>query len=107
MAIRRLLIGAVNLVNLLLIRASARARELSIRQALRAGRRHVLRQVATENVLLSLAAHVAADGRLAVAALAGAGLLGVSLRQAMAVPPGFRPDHVMTGQVSLPATATT
>ncbi|HEX8898979.1 MAG TPA: ABC transporter permease [Chthoniobacterales bacterium] len=37
-----LLIGAVNLVNLLLIRASGRAKEMAIRQSMGASRRHVV-----------------------------------------------------------------
>ena len=49
-----LLIGCVNLVNLLLIRASNRARELAIRQALGAAQHHVVRDVMTETLLLSL-----------------------------------------------------
>jgi len=99
-----LLIGGINLVNLLLIRASGRARELSIRQSLGAGRRHVIRQVMTETTLLALTggalglgvgalgiqllaalgverlplgAEVAFNGRLALAALAGSVALGV------------------------------
>jgi len=99
-----LLIGGVNLVNLLLIRASSRARELSIRQSLGAGRRQVIRQVMTETVLLTLiggmlglgvgaagihllaamgverlplGTEVAFNGRLALAALAGSVALGV------------------------------
>jgi predicted permease len=180
-------IGAVNLVNLLLIRASGRAREIAIRQALGASRADIVRHVATEIVVLCgvggvmglavaavgirmltalgveqlpLGAHVAFDARsglMAVAAaavlgiaiaapivwftlraqlgsslrsesrggtagraaqrlrhgfivaqvslafmlLAGSSLLGLSLQRAMAVSPGFRPDHVLTGQVSL------
>jgi predicted permease len=182
-----LLIGSVNLVNLLLIRASNRARELAIRQALGAGQRHIVSDVMTETMLLTLVgaflglwlgdagirllgrlgvdklplgAEVVFNGRLAVAALlgavligvliavplswfslsnklasalksesrggtagsaalrlrrvfiiaqialafvllVGAGLLGLSLRRAMAVSPGFRSDHVITGQFNL------
>src|SRR5213079_3511560 len=48
-----LLIGAVNLVNLLLIRASGRAKEMAIRQSMGAGRRHVVTQVMTETVALT------------------------------------------------------
>ena len=34
--------------------------------------------------------------------LAGTGLLGLSLRHALATPPGFRAEHVLTGQIDLP-----
>lgn len=183
-----LLIGAVNLMNLLLIRASGRAKEMAIRQSMGAGRRHVVTQVMTETVSLTfvggvlgvmvgawgirlleilganrlpLGAHVAFDGWLAaigligavvlgivVAApiawfnlrshlanalqsesrtgtasraaqnlrhgfiiaqialafvlLAGAALLGLSLKKVMAVSPGFQPDHVLTGEFTIP-----
>ncbi|HEY1793559.1 MAG TPA: ABC transporter permease [Opitutaceae bacterium] len=182
-----LLIGCVNLVNLLLIRASNRSRDLAIRQALGAGRRHIFGDVLSETTLLAfggailgiwlgaigirwlgllgvdrlpLGAEVAFNGNLALVAfgvalaagfgvalpiawfnlhgeptsalksasrggtsgaaslrlrrgfitaqiamafvlLAGASLLGMSLRNAMAVAPGFRPDHVITGQFNL------
>lgn len=184
-----LLIGAVNLANLLLIRANGRTRELAIRQSLGASQGHVVRQVTTETVLLTLlgglfglavgaggirllavlgvhqlplGAQIAFDGRLALVALggavllgilisvpiawfnlrghlshalqsatrggtatlaaqrlrhgfvvtqialafvllAGAGLLGLSLDRAMSISPGFRPEHVLTGQISLPS----
>jgi predicted permease len=49
-----LLIGGVNLVNLLLIRASGRTKELAVRQALGAGAGHVAGEVAMETVLLAL-----------------------------------------------------
>jgi predicted permease len=183
-----LLIGAVNLVNLLLIRASGRAKELAVRQALGASRRHVVSEVLVETTLLTLlggllglaaggwgihllsalgadrlplGSRMAFDARLALAGLAaaivmgivlaapiawlnlrrplggalqsesrggtsgraaqtlrhgfmvsqialsfillaGAGLLGLSLKRAMAVSPGFQSDHLLTGQVSLP-----
>src|SRR5438105_3659104 len=183
-----LLIGAVNLVNLLLIRASGRAKEMAIRQSMGASRRHLVTQVMTETVLLTLiggllglvvgawgthlleilgadrlplGAHIAFDGWLALIGLAGAGvlgigiavpvawfnlsshlahvlqsesrtgtvsraaqrlrhgfivgqialafvllagaaLLGLSLKKVMAVSPGFRADHVLTGEVTVP-----
>jgi predicted permease len=183
-----LLIGAVNLVNLLLIRASGRAKEMAIRQSMGASRRHVVNQVMVETILLTLVggllglvvgawgirlldvlgadrlplgAHIAFDGwlasiglagavvlgvviavpiawfnlsthlahalqsesrtgtisraaqrlrhgfivaqiALAFVLLAGAALLGLSLKKVMAVSPGFRADHVLTGEVTVP-----
>jgi predicted permease len=183
-----LLIGAVNLINLLLIRASSRSRELAIRQSMGASRLHVIRSVLAETMVLAvlggvaglivaafgidlvlwlgadqlpLGAQIAFDRRLATVAvvasigfgaaialpiawfnlrahlasalqsssrsstsnraaqrlrhtfivaqialafvlLSGAGLLGLSLRRAMAVSPGFRPDQVISGQFNLP-----
>ena len=182
-----LLIGMVNLVNLLLIRASARSKETAVRQALGASRRFIVSEVVVETTLLTLAggllglaigaggirlvaalgaarlpfgARIAFDARVAAVALAaavvlgillaapiawfnlrlrpsdvlhseargatagravqilrhsfviaqialafmlldGAGMLGLSLKRAMAVSPGFRPDHVITAQISL------
>src|SRR5439155_24295533 len=99
-----LLIGSVNLVNHLLIRASGRAKEMAIRQSMGASRRHVVSQVMVETVLLTffggvlglavaargirlveilgadrlpLGAHIAFDGWLASIGLVGAILLGV------------------------------
>jgi predicted permease len=183
-----LLIGAVNLVNLLLIRASGRAKEMAIRRSMGASRAHVVRQVMIETFLLTfvggllglavgawgirllevlgadrlpLGAHIAFDGWLALIGLAGAvvlgigiavpiawfnlsshlahalqsesrtgtvtraaqrlrhgfivaqialafvllagaALLGLSLKKVMAVSPGFRADHVLTGEVTVP-----
>lgn len=49
-----LLIGGVNLANLFLIRASSRSKELAVRQALGARRRHVARDVLIETTLLAV-----------------------------------------------------
>ncbi len=182
-----LLIGAVNLVNLLLIRASGRAKEMAIRRSMGASRWHVVKQVTIETVLLTsiggvlgliigawgirllevlgadrlpLGAHIAFDewlalidvagavvlgigiavpiawfnlsthlahalqsesrtGTISRAAqrlrhgfivaqitlafilLAGAALLGLSLKNVLAVPSGFRAEHVLTGECTI------
>jgi predicted permease len=182
-----LVIGAVNLVNLLLIRASGRTKEMAIRQSMGASRWHVVNQVMVETICLTLVggllglvvgawgirllevlgtnrlplgSHIAFDGwlasvglvgavvlgiviavpiawfnlrshlahalqsesrtgtisraaqrlrhgfivaqiALAFVLLAGAALLGLSLKRVMAVSPGFRADHVLTGECTI------
>lgn len=183
-----LLIGAVNLANLLLIRANGRLKDLAVRQALGAGWKFLVSEVLVETTLLTFAggllglavgaagiqllrglgadrlpmgSRIAFDARIALIGLAaavitgillavpvawfqlrrhpgnalqsesrggtsshgaqlvrhsfivsqialalvlltGAGLLGLSLERVMAVSPGFRADHVLTGQILLP-----
>ncbi len=67
-----LLIGAVNVANLVLVRSRARIKELATRLALGAGRGRVARQLVTESVVLTM---VAAAAGIAVG-YAGLQLLG-------------------------------
>jgi len=105
-AIALLLIGGVNLVNLLLVRASGRVKELAVRQALGASRGYVMSEVVVETTLLTvvggllglavgtggihllrvlgadrlpLGGRIAFDARLASVALVAAIVMGVAL----------------------------
>ena len=101
-----LLIGSANLINLLLIRANGRVKELAVRHLLGASRRHVVSQILTETTILALlgglfglavaaggirlletlgvgqlplGSYVSFNGRVALPALMAAAVLGIVL----------------------------
>ncbi len=106
-AIAVLLLGLVNLMNLLLIRANARMKEMAVRQALGASRLHVVSEVVVETTLLTLVGGffglAAGAGGIRLLAVLGAGRLPLGSYITLDAPtgvggrPGVRSHGAHTG----------
>ena len=75
-----LLIASANVANLLLVRGEGRQREMSIRTAMGAGRRRIVRQLVTESLVMAL-----------MGGLVGVGLAFAGLKVLLAVAPANLP----------------
>jgi len=87
-----LLITCINVANLLLVRGLARVREIAVRSALGAGRRHVIRQLLIENALLAV-----------VGGALGVGVAAAAVRMFVAFAPAGVPrlDEIQLNAIAL------